>query len=176
MNKRGQIKRFSLCNFFPKNRKGIELLTEEVLKILIAVICIIILVAIPAQIYSSITTNQNLKLATATMNDKIFAEITRLNNGGEYNAQGIQIPNPSGWYLFGFTEDKKPNSCSEINCICLCNGVLIDLFDYQINECDKNGICKVIPNLKQFDKIKIGNSGTWISINKTDDSIEIKQK
>ena len=158
-----------------KNKKGF-LLGEETLKIIIAVIGIIFLVFLLVSVYFSVTGAQDSKYAEASK-ILISNEITRINNGGEYNSAGILIPNPAGWYIFSFIEgDKKPNLCTGQNCICLCRNILIDVFDRQIKECDSKGTCFAAPNLEKFDKIKIENSGTFISVQKINNGIIISKK
>jgi len=161
--------------FFEKDRRGF-LLGEETLKIIIAVICIVFLVFLLTSLYFSLSGKQDSKYAKASL-DLVSNEITRIDVGGEVNSAGIQIPNPSGWYLFGFVEeDKKPNLCSGENCVCICKNIMIDIFNRQIKSCDSDGVCSTVSNLNQFSKIKIGNDGTWISIQKINSLIEIAKK
>jgi len=161
--------------FLKKNKRGF-LLGEETLKIIIAVICIIFLVILVTSIYFSLTDSQNAKYVQGTK-DLIFQEVTRVNNGGIPSTNGTFLPNPAGWCIFSFTgTDKKPNLCTGQNCICLCNNILINIFDRQIKECDSKGVCFVVPTLKGFDKIKIENSGTFISIQKINNQIQISKK
>ncbi len=143
------------------------------MKIIIAVICIVFLIFLLFQLYYSLTGQEKIKQAQESKG-KISSEIARINNGGEYNKQGIHIPNPSGWYISGFTEDKKPNLCTGVNCICICQNILADIFDRQIKECDSSGACIIISNLKKFDKIKIEKNGANILIAKINGDIEIK--
>jgi hypothetical protein len=158
-----------------KSKNGF-LLGEETLKIIIAVICIIFLVILVISLYFSLTGSQDAKYAEGSK-EKIVQEITRVNNGGIPTANGTLIPNPAGWYIMSFLgNDKKPNLCTGQNCICLCRNILINIFDRQIKECDSKGTCFVVPTLKGFDKIKIENSGTFISIQKINNQIEIAKK
>jgi hypothetical protein len=158
-----------------KNRRG-NLLPEETLKIVIAVICIIFLVILVTSIYFALTGSEEAKYAEASKG-LISKEITRINNGGETNPSGLLVPNPAGWYVLSFLgNNKKPNLCTGESCICLCRNILINVFDRQIKECDSRGVCSVVPNLKSFDKIKIENSGTFISIQKINNEIQIAKK
>jgi hypothetical protein len=157
------------------NKRGF-LLGEETLKIIVAVVCIIFLVILVTSLYFSLTGAQDAKYAEASKG-LIFQEITRVNNGGIPTANGTLIPNPAGWYVFSFVGgDKKPNLCAEQNCICLCRNILINIFDRQIKECDSKGTCSVVPTLISFEKIKIENSGTFISIQKINNEIQIAKK
>jgi hypothetical protein len=161
------------------NKRG-NLLPEEVLKIVIAVICIGFLVFLLVSLYFSITGEQKSKEAEAVIKGKngIAEEVQRINAGGAYNEQGFLIPNPAGWYLFSFTEDKKPNSCGGINCLCICEDVIY-ILDWQkrlLNKCDEKGTCATVSNLKEFDKIKIENNGVIVLIKKVNGDIEISRK
>ena len=170
------MKNWKIRFYYPvKNKKGF-LLGEETLKIIIAVIGIIFLVFLLVSVYFSVTGAQDSKYAEASK-ILISNEITRINNGGEYNSAGILIPNPAGWDILSFVgENKKPNFCTGQNCICLCRNILIDIFDRQIKECDGKGVCSVVSDLKSFDKIKIENSGTFISVQKINNEIIISKK
>ncbi len=153
------------------------LLGEETLKIIIAVICIGFLVYLMVAIYFSVSDGQKSKEAEASMINVITTEITRINNGGEYNPQGVQVPNPSGWYIFDFVGNvKKPNQCTEQNCMCICRRILVDIFDRQIKKCDEMGSCAVIANLNGFEKIKIEKDGVFIFVRKLNGNIEISKK
>ncbi|MEK6826969.1 MAG: hypothetical protein AABX99_00615 [Nanoarchaeota archaeon] len=159
-----------------KDKRGF-LLGEETLKIIIAVIGIVFLVFLLASVYFNLTGAQDKKYADASMNNILLKEVARVNSGAEVKPEGIQIPNPAGWDLLSFVQgDKRPNSCTGQDCICLCQDIKIDIFDRQIKNCDDKGVCSVIPNLKKFDKITIGNSGTWISVQKINDEIVIAKK
>ncbi|MCK9595593.1 hypothetical protein M0R19_00180 [Candidatus Pacearchaeota archaeon] len=157
------------------NKKGF-LLGEETLKIIIAVIAIGFLVYLLAALYFSLNSEQKAKEAQASLNDILMKEIIRLGSNGTYNEQGILIPNPSGWYILGFTSEKKPNSCTGTNCVCICENALINIFDAQIKNCDKKGSCVVVPSLKEFAKIKIEKDGTPILIQKLNDFLMITKK
>jgi len=168
--------------FFTKNKKG-NLLPEEVLKIVVAVICIGFLIFLLVSLYFSLTGGQKKKEAEASMN-LISKEIIRIDNDGEYNSQGFPVPNPSGWYIFSFTEGEiKPNLCAGENCICICENVWLNQnlpFNNwqkrQVERCDDKGSCTVVSNLKKFDKIKIEKGGIAILIGKINSEIQITKK
>jgi hypothetical protein len=161
------------------NKKGF-LLASETLKIIIAVICIIFLIALLYSLYYSVTGQEKVKQAQESK-DKFSSEIVRINNGGEFLEQGIHIPNPSGWFIMGFVgEDKKPNLCTGQNCLCICEGTFLGLdpfnLNLQIKKCDKEGACKVVSNLQKFEKIEIEKNGVNVLITKTDSGIEVEKK
>jgi hypothetical protein len=164
-----------------KSKRG-NLLPEEVLKIIIAVICIGFLIFLLVSLYFSVTGEQKKKEAEAIMtsDNGLAKEIVRVNQGGMANEQGFLIPNPSGWYIFSFVgEDLKPNLCIGENCVCICENVVINIFNWQkrqINKCDDKGSCTIVSNLKKFDKIKIESKGTYLSISKINNEIEITKK
>lgn len=161
-----------------KNKRGF-LLGEETVKVVIAVICIGFLVYLLVSIYFSYTDSQKTKEATSVISGDhgIAKEINRINSGGVPNEQGFLVPNPNDWYVFGFTEAKKPNLCAGQSCICICGKVLIDFFDAQINECDDKGACAIVSDLKKFEPIKIESAGVFLSIAKNkDNQIEVAKK
>jgi hypothetical protein len=163
-----------------RNKNGSMLLPEETLKIVIAVICIGFLVIALVALYFSIRGGQDKKKAEASMKDAISEEIIRINDGGEYNSNGIPVPNPSGWYLFSFAgTESKPNLCTGMNCVCICDSVKVNLFNWQkrqIEKCDDKGSCFIVSNLKKFEKIRIEKDGVSILINKINNEIQISKK
>jgi hypothetical protein len=158
------------------NKKGF-LLGEETVKIVIAVVCIVFLIALLVLVYLSVSGDQQSKEAKNSMENVLIKEIKNVDVGGQVNSTGTFIPNPGGWFLFSFIEgDKKPNLCAGQNCICLCQNILINLFDRQIAACDKKGTCYTSSEFKKFDKIEIGKSGTFVLIQKINDFIYISKK
>lgn len=127
-------------------KKGF-LLASETLKIVIAVICIGFLAYFLATLYFASVQKENYQQAQETM-EKISQTIAA--SGG--TVYGVT---PTGWTVFGFTEDKKPNSCAAQNCICICKKQPINLFDQQIKSCDEKGVCLIVQDLEPFESIKI---------------------
>ena len=159
-----------------KNKKGF-LLGEETLKVVIAVICIAFLVYLLVAIYFSLTGEQKLKEAESTINNLVAPEIGRVNSEGEPNLQGILLPNPAEWFIFSYIgEEPKPNSCIEQNCLCICERVALDFFNWQIKKCDDKGVCINVDNLAKFEMIKIEKAGVQISIEKINEQIQIGKK
>ena len=160
---------------FLRNRRGDEstFLSVETLKILIAVICITGLIYLLAKIWYSSSGETDLNQAEASLNNIIFAEIQRISDGGEENPKGILVPNPSGWYIIGFTEDIKPNSCVGKKCICICDVYFFNTAKSQAEKCDSDGVCAVVEDLIAFDKVKIQGAGIFLPIKKTNNGIEV---
>ena len=159
------------------NKKGFQLLSEETLKIVIAVICLVFLVYILVSLYFSVTGAQDQKYAQENINGErgLAQQITTVNQNGTSEEQ--YIPNPTGWHIFGFVgQTKKPNICTDKNCICLCRKIAVDpfgMFNRQIIECDGKGACVIVLNLNDVKEINIENTGTTLLIQKINGMIEI---
>jgi len=153
-----------------KNKKGF-LLTEETLKIVIAVIGIALLIYLLTAIYMNSAGEKKQREATETI-EKISEAIKSIEDS-EKIIYGVQ---PFKWYLFSFVEDEKPNSCTGENCLCICRKVVANLFSRQAKECGKNGACLVVQNLNKFEKIKIEKDLTNIGIDEANGQIQITVK
>ena len=149
-----------------KNKKGM-LLAEETLKMVIAVIVIIFLVYFLVNLYFANLDEEKQKQAEATL-DRI-SEIVESSSDGE-----VMAINPKGWYLFPFTEEIKPNSCTGKSCLCICDNV-VNVFDRQVKECSDNGGCLIVQNLQTFEEIEI-EIGTNLRIKKIDDKIIVEKR
>jgi len=152
------------------NKKGI--LMKTLIEILVAALCVLGLASLLINIWFASSKDTNYKKAEASLNDVVFAEIQRLNEGGFENPSGVLVPNPSGWEIIGFTEDVKPNSCFNENCICICD-IFFGGVKSQATKCDKDGVCKIVSDLVSFDTIKIERTGTSIFVKKTENGIEV---
>lgn len=156
------------------NKRGF-LLGEETLKMVVAVICIGILIYLLVAVYFNVTGEQKMKEADASMNEKIIPELEKLNTG-EITASEVHVPNPAGWIILNFVSaEEKPNSCIGLDCICICEEVFPDLFNWQINRCDKKGICVNVDGIDKFEKIKIGKAGTNLLIQKVNGRLQISK-
>lgn len=156
------------------NKRGM-LLTEEVLKIIVAVIGLVLLSYFLVSFFYSDTKEKKQRDATATIE-----EIANVISGLGTSIGTVDILQPQRWTLFSFTaEEKKPNQCSGQNCICICNKVVGDLFDRQIKKCGKEGACSIVSNLEEFEDIKIGiysKQPTNINIQEVNGKIQISKK
>ncbi len=160
-----------------KNKRGF-LLAEETLKIVIAVVCIGILIYFLASLYFSKINARELLEAENLLKEpgagSMKAQLSLLNEG---NSSSFHLKNPAGWYLFGFVKGTKPNTCVGQSCLCACEKVLFNNFliwrDRQIKECDEDGVCLIIPTLKEFDPIEIRQQD--ITISRINNRVVIKQ-
>jgi hypothetical protein len=160
---------------FFKDKKGM-LLASETLKIILAVISIGFLVYLLTAIYFNSGDTKKLEQAEATMEriDLILARFNEANFSGE----AVTDINPAGWKVFAFVENEnKPNSCSGENCLCICENVVADYFDRQVQRCDDLGVCSIVPNLMEFEEIKIGkpNNPTSLFIGKKGVWVEVTE-
>lgn len=162
-----------------KDKHGF-LLGEETVKIVIAVICIGFLVYFLGALYFSSVSEGKLKQAEALLKNSSESIKTKINNLEEGNFTEFHLQSPRTWYLFGFSgNEKKPNSCAGQNCLCICDKVYIDtLFGFlesrQLGECDEDGTCLIVDNLRDFREIEINQQ--FIIIKKINNRIEIKEK
>jgi len=168
-------------NRFLKQKKGdVDILAPETLKLIISAICIIGLIALlTGIIYLFISGGNKLNYAKAVVSgdNGLKKTIEKINSEG--GSASFSIPNPSGWGIFSFTgTSKKPNSCAGSNCLCLCPGLSIGVFNVderQASKCDSSGICIAVANLKKFDTITIAKGGTSILIESKGGAIEITE-
>ena len=127
------------------------MLTEEVLKMIIAVIGLVLLSYFLISFFYSDTRAKKQREAAETV-EKISEILFNISTSGG----NITVLQPQRWTLFSFTEEeKKPNQCSGQNCICICKKVVPNFFDRQIKKCAKEGTCLTISNLEEFEDIKI---------------------
>jgi len=111
------------------NKKAIVL--PEVLKLVIAVFCIILLLYLAFGLYGIFTRGSEIEQAKAILED-IAGKGKALANGAQ--AQYL-ITNLKDWSIFSFKEEEsKPSSCGDSNCLCLCKEGKQDCF--------KTGQCK----------------------------------
>jgi hypothetical protein len=124
------------------NKKGF-LLGEETLKIIVAVICLLFLIYLVVAVYNSNTSAKKVEEAKEILS-RIKTISLALNNG-ENERQDIS--NPEGWHVYTFIEQKKPNSCINEKCLCICDNILVNSLGSQEKKCDEKGTCLSISNL-----------------------------
>ncbi len=159
------------------NKKGF-LLAEETLKIILAVIAIGFLIYFLVSLYFSNLNEQTLKSAQQiliTSDQSIKNTIDNLNEGESKDLILQKVGSSfNDWALLSFTGFEKPNSCAGKNCLCVCN----DFTTNQINECSKNGVCTIVPDLDEDSQVEIelGELLTKISITKQNNKILISKQ
>ncbi|HTY44077.1 MAG TPA: hypothetical protein VMC80_02445 [Patescibacteria group bacterium] len=102
------------------NKKGSTWLTEETLRLIITVLCLLVLFGVLYALYNVNKDNDDLKLANASL--QYISE--KINMG----SQEAEIYNPSGWFLSSWprkflTQNPLPKICSDkgwTNCLCIC--------------------------------------------------------
>ncbi|MFB6246557.1 MAG: hypothetical protein ABEI74_03135 [Candidatus Pacearchaeota archaeon] len=134
-----------------KNKKGM-LLAEETLKTVLAVMVIGVLMYFLVSLYFGDTGNQALDRAEGTMSR---IENATASNKSEIQVKGVQ---PSGWYLFSFTGNVKPNQCAGKDCICICQKSwgISKTFDedQQQEQCSSEGACSIHEGVNDFEPIE----------------------
>ena len=161
-----------------KNKKGM-LLAEETLKTVIAVIVIVFLVYFLVNLYFGKLKNDALKSSERLLisSDQSIKNIIGSLKEGESKSMALQEIN---WNLLSFTEQEKPNACAGKNCLCICDEVLWENSENarQTNECNKNGVCTIVSNLKN-EKVNIElqkDFAAEILISKQNNEVSIKEK
>ena len=123
-----------------------DVLMPEVLKLLIAVICIVLLVILAFNLYGIITKKTAVEQAMDSINrlDSELQKIDELNN-----KSSVFIESPNDWQVRAWpnkNSDKKPNQCQKQYCVCICpTPSLIGLslaVERALTECNTIGVCK----------------------------------
>jgi hypothetical protein len=172
-----------------KNKRGF-LLASQVVKIVIAVICIVFLVYLLASIYFNKINSQKKAEGTAFL-ERLGDQIRAVHGGIPPTAEK-DFPNPKGWYLISFTDatrenkDTKPKQCASVKCLCVCdrvwkyawNSAWASRRERQVAKCDKSGTCIRTPELKNYeDEVAIESQpGVYITIKKTQEGVDISKK
>jgi len=143
-----------------KNKRG-ELLSEETVKILMAVIGIGILLFMSYKVYGMFKQDTKAEQAKASL-DEVIGLTKNLEEGKEITSL---IYNPEDWYLVSYNKeiiDKDsnkgmPSQCNQKDCLCLCPAYLDveshqpglpDYFYYSdkraskgLKSCEEKGVC-----------------------------------
>lgn len=117
-------------------KNGQTWLTEETLRIVITVLCLIILFGVLYAIYQTNANNQKIQLANASLSD-----ITnRINNQEEQ----IKVYNVKGWVLSSWPYNGLlPKQCTDnkwTNCLCMCAKPGTAVKNYLV-ACQSSGVC-----------------------------------
>ncbi len=157
-----------------KGKKGF-LLAEETLKMIVALICIIFLVYIIMAIYNASTIDKKMEAAKGDIGK--IREISSSLNEGESQSQ--DIPDPSGWHIYTFVGQEKPNSCLNTNCVCVCKKSLVEFITSQTKKCDSDGACLPMKNLASSTidlKIRGASNLLFINIKNQNGRIFVEEK
>jgi len=162
-----------------KNKKAF-LLASQTLKIVLAVLGIALLTYLLFALYNASSNDQDLKSAKSAI-ERISEIVIKLRANPTYVGNLTELT-PNGWSIFSFVQKEvKPNICSGQDCLCICDeahSVWGMLKNRQQKECDKEGACLIITDLKKFNeipiqevggaftKIEIKKDGKWIGVNK----------
>ncbi len=148
-----------------------DIMTPEGLGIIVAVLCLIVLVAFAGKIFFS--ADPKINQATSTL-DQISQIIRNLQ---ENQSKNYLMESPSSWNLVYFSvNDKKPASCDFETCFCICDNSWLNSYDASVCEA-KKGICKNLNENIIFEKqnfLNLNNLPRTIIINKTKEQIIIK--
>ena len=159
------------------------LLAEETLKTLIAVIVIVFLVYFLANLYLGKLKDDTMKKSEQLLisSDQSIKNVIESLEEGESKNLILQRVSAFGdnWHLFSFTgSEEKPNACAGKNCLCICDDVPSEILKTQANECNKNGVCAIVSNLKN-EKISVElqeDFAAEISISKQNKEVSITKK
>lgn len=159
------------------NKKGITLLTEENLRLFVALICLSVLVILVAMFFN--TNIQNSKLKQANSSIEILLKSAQEIEAGNKIPQFI--PNPANWNIILYTDVLRPNSCAGNEyCLCICPKTAFPLQKEtdQIKKCDEKGICSDFPfsSRRTIIPILISNTGVGICVTKQEDNSVLIEK
>lgn len=127
-----------------KNKKAI--LTNEVLGILIAVLCLLVLVGVGVVVYNTFTEKSDLKKAGGTL-DRITETINSFATNSEKQKDSYFVLNPKDWAITSF-ENKlclcEKKHISDAKSICCEKGVFREIknLDFRIDD-----VCSPSPNI-----------------------------
>jgi len=174
--------------------KKANLLPEEVLKIVIAVIGIILLVYLAFSLYGLITKKTEIEQARES-SDELFAEVLKIDNN-EINMSEVFIEGPNDWQIVSFPfEDFTgfPSRCKKDYCICICPVPSLSPWDPSdplkitraieraVNECDSTGFCKDVlkkvttVNKEGFNSPLEISGPMWLNITLKDKEVWIEE-
>ena len=137
------------------NKKAI--LMPEVLRIIIAVLCIVLLIMLASNLYSLFTRSSEIEQAKATLNE-IVSKANFLSEMGD--TTDLLITAPAEWALTSFNEQ-----------VCICKFESIGDFQndrvQQEKECSSTGVCRKIKmTLNSF----CGSTGNCLKLTRSIDS------
>ena len=120
-----------------KSKKSLAFFPEEIVKIVIAVICIAFLLYLVFSMVGGIFTQNRLENQAKGSLEEIEYTISNLEDGGQ---RDVLILNPKDWYLVYYKEGKEeikkffpglhltvnliPSESCSVNCFCICPGII----------------------------------------------------
>lgn len=144
---------------FSKRNKKADILPEETLKIILAVIGIGLLILLAVLLYGIFSKRQDVVQAETNMN-YIMSIINRMGDGMDKTGgagtktETYVLLNPSGWGVFAWpigAEEEKPNACLNWEkCICFCEinwfskMPLVDKMASYLKSCNQLSVCREI--------------------------------
>lgn len=128
------------------NKKGF-LLGEMTVKIIIAVISILLLIAVLGFVYLMFAEKAEKEKATASL-EKIKEGILSAKNSENGKFEEVLL-SPEGWGLF-YYENNVPKNCPATKCLCLCP-------DEEIEKCEKEGVCESVDEKIKVNDVNIEN-------------------
>tara|TARA_Y100000310_G_C20554324_1_gene749768 strand:+ start:512 stop:1060 length:549 start_codon:yes stop_codon:yes gene_type:complete len=158
-----------------KNKKA-EITTEEMVKIILAVMGIFLLLYLSVNLHGLFTTKTKIEQARVSL-DKLYLEIEKIENNEKVTSE-VFLESPNDWWVIAWPyqeENEKPSQCKKESCICICPKARKS---ESIKECGKKGICKDVS--KEIETIyKLPSKGfeeeifnSWIAL-LTDDRMPI---
>ena len=112
-------------------KKG-DLLPEETLKIILAIIGISLLVYLAVSLYGIFIKDTKLEQAEASLGI-IYSKIKSVES--EEDNLNFLIESPKDWWIVAWERNEKPVKCKGSYCICICP-------ENSLIECDNKGVCK----------------------------------
>jgi len=120
------------------NKKAF-LLGEETIKMIVAVLCILFLVYLLANLYFTQTKKNKLSQAEASLS-MLFQYIDVAVTQGEGGVSSFPVVNPVDWLILSFSQGaEQPEACKG-DCICICFPKRA--WQTQITRCNTEGVCK----------------------------------
>lgn len=121
-----------------KNKKGFELLGNQVVMMLIAVLCILVLVYAGYRVFGLFQDKSEMEKAEGNLQNFV-TEFDNFVKGIEIQGEFI-ILGPEDWSFSSYRKEDLtlPEKCKGFeNCICFC------YFDsgHNVNDCNKKGFC-----------------------------------
>jgi len=129
-------------------------LESEVLKMLIALACIIVLIILGVKIYGVFQNKSALEQATAALSEIVSkAEgLSEANPSADY-----LLVNPKLWTIIYYEED-MPESCGNKECLCICKIAREFSKSNLKNACQTNGVCKNVAKDISMDFFDVGTN------------------